>query len=205
MQLLPARVAALLFLLSGAQFAWAQAPVPVVPGPAPVAKPKGPTTIDADNIEGVSELEVTARGQVEFRREDLTIYSEFLRYNQEFGRVEADGGVRMQRGVERFFGPRLRYNTQNDTGVFEGLNYILPGETTTSRGSAERLEFLGQDRMRMVKGTFTTCEPGKEDWRFEAGELELDNDKQVGTVRNGRLKFFETTILPLPYGSFSLD
>jgi LPS-assembly protein len=205
MQLRPARFAALLFLLSGAQLAWAQAPVPVVPGVAPVAKPKGPTTIDAQTIEGVSELEVTARGQVEFQREDLTIYSEFLRYNQEFGRVEADGGVRMQRGVERYFGPRLRYNTQNDTGVFEGLNYSIPGETTTSRGKAERLEFLGKDRLRMVKGTFTTCEPGKEDWRFEAGELELDNERQVGTVRDGRLKFFDTTILPLPYGSFSLD
>jgi LPS-assembly protein len=199
MQLRPARIVALLFLLSGAQCAWAQAPAPVVPGLAPVAKPKGPTTIDADSIEGVSELEVTARGQVEFRREDLTIYSEFLRYNPEFG------GVRLLRGVARFFGPRLRYNTQNDTGVFEGMSYSIPGETTTSRGTAERLEFLGKDRLRMVKGTFTTCEPGKEDWRFEAGELELDNEKQVGTVRDGRLKFFDTTILPLPYGSFSLD
>jgi LPS-assembly protein len=204
MQHRPARFAALLFgvffLPSGAQFTWAQAPVPAAP-----AKPAGPTTIDAQNIEGVSELEVTARGQVEFRREDLTIYSEYLRYNQEFGRVEADGGVRMQRGVERYFGPRLRYNTQNDTGVFEGMTYSLPGETLTSRGTAERLEFLGKDRVRMVKGTFTTCAPGKEDWRFEANELELDNERQVGTVRNGRLKFFDTTILPLPYGSFSLD
>jgi LPS-assembly protein len=194
----PARFAALLFLLSGAQFAWAQAP-------APAAKPKGPTTIDAQSIEGVSELEVTARGRVEFQREDLSVYSEFLRFNQEFGRIEADGGVRMLRGVDRFFGPRLRYNTQDDTGVFEGSNYIMQGETTTSRGTAERLEFLGKDRIRMVNSTFTTCEPGKEDWRFEAGELEIDKEKQVGTVRDGRLKFFDTTILPLPYGSFSLD
>ena len=198
MQHRPARVAALFFLLSGAQFAWAQAPVPA-------AKPKGPTTIDAQSIEGVSELEVTARGRVEFQREDLTVYSEFLRFNQEFGRIEADGGVRLLRGVDRFFGPRLRYNTQDDTGVFEDSNYILRGETTTMRGKAERLEFLGKDRFRMVKGSFTTCEPGKEDWRFEAGELEIDNEKQVGTVRNGRFKFFDTTLLALPYGSFSLD
>jgi LPS-assembly protein len=202
MQHRPARFAALLFgvlfLASGAQPAWAQAP-------APAAKPKGPTTIDAQSIEGVSELEVTARGQVEFKREDLTIYSEFLRYNQEFGRVEADGGVRMQRGLERFFGPRLRYNTQNDTGVFEDMTYIIPGEILTSRGKADRLEFLGKDRVRMAKGTFTTCEPGKEDWHFEARELELDNERQVGTLRDGRLRFFDTTILPLPYGSFSLD
>ena len=202
----PARVAALLILLSGAPCAWAQAPAPASPAASAAAvKPKGPTTIDAQSIEGVSELEVTARGRVEFQREDLTVYSEFLRFNQEFGRIEADGGVRFLRGSDRFFGSRLRYNTRDDTGVFEGSNYILPGETTTMRGKAERLEFLGKDRIRLVQGMFTTCEPGKEDWRFEAGELEIDNEKQVGTVRDGRFKFFDTTLLPLPYGSFSLD
>ena len=192
------RLAALLVLSAGASLAWPQTP-------AQPLKAKGPTTIDAQSIEGVSELEVTARGSVEFQREDLSVFSEFLRFNQEFGRVEADGGVRMLRGVDRFFGPRLRYNTQDDTGTFEGSNYILRGETTTMRGSAERLEFLGKDRFRLVNGSFTTCEPGKEDWRFEARELEIDNEKQVGTVRDGRLKFFDTTIGALPYGTFSLD
>ena len=128
MQHLPALIATLMFLVSGAQFARAQAPAA---GAAP--KPKGPTTIDAQSIEGISELEVTARGRVEFQREDLTVYSEFLRFNQEFGRIEADGGVRLLRGADRFFGPRLRYNTRDDTGVFEGSNFILQGETSTMR------------------------------------------------------------------------
>ena len=203
MQHLPALLAALMFLLSGAQFARAQAPAPAA-APAPKA-PKGPTTIDAQSIEGVSELEVTARGRVELQREDLTVYSEFLRFNQEFGRIEADGGVRLLRGTDRFFGPRLRYNTRDDTGVFEGSNFILQGETTTMRGKAERLEFLGKDLFRLVNGSFTSCEPGKEDWRFEAGELEIDNERQVATLRDGRFRFFDTTLLPLPYGSFSLD
>ena len=196
MQHLPALLAALVFLVSGAQFAWAQEPAP---------KPKGPTTIDAQSIEGVSELEVTARGRVEFQREDLTVYAEFLRFNQEFGRIEADGGVRLLRGADRFFGPRLRYNTRDDTGVFEGANFILQGETSTMRGTAERLEFLRKDVYRLVKGSFTSCEPGREDWRFEAGELEIDNERSVATLRDGRFKFFDTTLLPLPYGSFSLD
>ena len=204
MQHRPARFAALLlpliYLLSGAQSASAQVLTPV---PAP--KPKGPTTIDAQSIEGVSELEVTARGQVELQRDDLTVFGDFLRYNQEFGRIEADGGVRLQRGQDRFFGPRLRYNTRDDTGVFEGSNYSLRGENTVMRGDAERLDFLGKGHIRLVKGMFTTCEPGKEDWRFEADELDIDQDKQVATIRGGRFKFFDSTILPLPYGSFSLD
>ena len=210
----PARVAALSLLFVCAQLAWAQMPsqapglrLPAAPAPKPPAKPKTPTptTIEAEQLEGVAELEVTARGRVEFKREDLSIYSEYLRYNQEFGRVEADGGVRMLRGEDRFFGPRLRYNTQDDTGVFEGSNFILPGETTTMRVRGERTEFLGKDRYRITRGAFTSCEPGHEDWRIEAREMSLDRDTDVGTVRDVRFKFFDTTILALPFGSFSLD
>src|SRR5205823_14337722 len=61
------------------------------------------TTIDAQKIEGVSDLEVSARGAAEIRRGEVTVFGEFLRYNREFGeigrascreRVEsAEGGV----------------------------------------------------------------------------------------------------------------
>ncbi|HTP63385.1 MAG TPA: LPS assembly protein LptD [Burkholderiales bacterium] len=208
-----ARLAALLILLSGATLAWPQAPestlVPApgaVPKPAPAKAPKpvGPTTIDAEQIEGVSGLEVTARGRVEFQREDLSIYSEYLRYNREFGRVEADGGVRVQRGVDRFFGPRLRYNTQDDTGVFEEATFLI-GENMPARGTAERIEFLSKDKMRLNQATYTTCKPGDDGWLIEAGEMELDNEAQEGKARDMRMRFLDTTVMALPYASFPLE
>ncbi len=189
---------ALLFLLmTSAPRGWAQA----LRSPA---KQAGPTTIEALSIEGVSEFEVTARGQVELKRDDLSIYSESLRYNREFGRVEADGGVRIERAGDRFFGPRLRFDLNSDTGVFEEPSFIMR-RAQTARGSAERLEFMGKDRLRLVGGSFTTCEPGQEDWRFEARELELDYEAEEGRVRDGRLRFFDTTLLAMPYGSFPLE
>jgi len=197
----PARVAALSMLLSCAQVAWSQTSFQLKPPPGQ----KTPTRIEAEKIEGVAELEVTARGRVEFQREDLSIYSEFLRFNQEFGRVEAEGGVRMVRGRDRFFGPRLRYNTLDETGVFEEPTFTLQGEVTTMRGKAERIEFAGRSRYRITRGAFTSCQPGQEDWRIEARELVLDRDHEVATVRDARLRFFDTTLLALPFGSFSLD
>ncbi len=197
MQPHPARIAALSFLLAAAQLAWAQAA-------PPAQQPKGPTTIDAEHIEGVSELEVTARGSAELRRDDIGIFSDFLRYNREFGRVEADGGVRLERGGDRFFGPRLRYDTLNDTGVFEEPTFLFR-RNQTAYGKAERLEFLGQDRVRLTQGSYSTCEPGKEDWKFEARELELDYEMEEGRLRDGRLKFFDTTVLWLPFGTFPLE
>ena len=201
MQHLPKRLAALLILLAGAQAALAQAPARGLASPPST---KGPATIDAQSIEGVAELEITARGRVEFQREDLSVYAEFLRYNQEFGRVEADGGVRLQRGVDRFFGPRLRYNTQNDTGVFEEPTFLMR-RGQTARGGAERLEFLGKDKLRLSRASFTTCEPGKDGWRIEAGELELDYENEEGKARDMKLRLLDTTILALPYATFPLE
>lgn len=161
------------------------------------------TTIEADVIEGVSDLEVTARGNAEIRRDDMTIFGELLRYNRELGRAEADGGVRLQRGADRFFGPRLHYNTLDDTGVFESPNYLLERDRT-SRGGAERLEFLGRDRYRLTNATYTTCRPGQEDWRLEARELELDFEEEEGQATYPRLRFFDTTILASPWATFPL-
>lgn len=209
-----ARLAALLTLMSGAPLAGAQAPVPslVVPPPASASKPapaqpprpNSPVTIDAEKIEGVSEFEVTARGRVEFQREDLSIYSEFLRFNQEYGRIEADGGVRLKRGVGRFFGPTLQYNTQDNTGVFEQPTFIVDSEPP-ARGSAQRLEFLGQDRFRLEQASFTTCRPEENGWSIEAGELELDYGTEEGKATDMRLRLMDTTLLSLPSMSFPLE
>ena len=195
------RITAILLLLSGAQFAWAQAGAPFG---AAVPTPRGPARIEAQSVEGVSELEVTARGRVEFQREDLSVYSEFLRYNQEFGRIEADGGVRFLRGPERFFGPRLRYDTRNDTGVFEEPQFLM-GREQVGRGKAERLEFLGRNRVRLTRASFTTCEPGNDAWQIEAGELELDYDKEEGRTRDMRLRLHDITLFALPSASFPLE
>jgi LPS-assembly protein len=162
------------------------------------------TTVEAEVIEAVSDLEVSARGNAEIKRDDITIFGDELRYNRELGRAEADGGVRMQRGADRFFGPHLYYNTLDDTGVFDSPQYLLERERT-ARGGADKIEFLGPHRYRMTNATYTTCRPGQEDWRLEAKELDLDFDEEVGEAESPRLRFFDTTILASPWATFPLS
>ena len=143
MQHRPARLATLHpAVLSGAQFAWAQCACARAAG-----KAKGPTTIDAESIEGVSELEMTARGKVEFQREDLTIYSEYLRYNQEFGRIEADGGVRMLRGARPLLRPAPALQHPGRHGRVRGLELHHPGRDhdDARHGRTARIPRQGQD------------------------------------------------------------
>jgi LPS-assembly protein len=170
----------------------------------PGAVEQGRTTIDAERIEGISDLEVSATGAAEIRRDELRIFGESLRYNRELGTAEAEGGVRLQSGVDRFFGPRVQYNTLDDTGTFEQPRYLLQRDRT-ARGGAERLDILGKDRYRFIKATFTTCQPGQEDWRLEAAELELDYVEEEGRATSPRLRFFDIPILGAPYVTFPLE
>ena len=178
----------------------------VAPATAQTPKPNPEsdrTTIEADAIEGVSDLEVSARGNAEIRRDDMSIFGETLRYNRETGRAEGDGGVRLQRGADRFFGPHLQYNILDDSGVFESPSYLLERDRT-ARGTAERIEFLGPNRYRLINANYTTCRPGQEDWRIEASEIELDFDEEEGTASAPRLRFFDTTVLASPWATFPL-
>ena len=167
------------------------------------AEERTPTTIDAQRIEGVADIEVTARGNAEIRKDDVIIFGEVLRFNRELGRAQGEGGVRLQSGNNRFYGPRLEYNTLDDTGVFESPQYLLQRDRT-ARGNAERIEFLGRSRYRMTNANYTTCQPGQEDWRLEAEEIELDFEQEEGTADSPRLRFFDTTILASPWATFPL-
>jgi LPS-assembly protein len=177
--------------------------VPALAQQAPAGE-KGPTTIDAQSIEGVADIEVTARGNAEIRRDDVTIFGEVLRYNRELGRAQGEGGVRLQRGLDRFFGPRLEYNTLDDTGVFESPGYLIQGDLP-ARGSAERLEFRGRDKYGLKNASYTTCQPGRDDWVLQASELDLDYEKEEGYAKHPRLRFFDTTIVAFPFASFPLN
>lgn len=178
--------------------------LPAVQAQTPEAQPPEPTRIEADEIEGVGDLEVTARGQAEIQRGDLTLFGEELRYNEELGLVQGESGVRLQAGPDRFSGERMHYNTFDDTGVVERPSFLLQRERL-ARGGATRLEILGPNHYRLTDARFTTCQPGQDDWWLEARELELDYENDEGTAARPRLRFFDVPILAFPVASFPLE
>lgn len=198
---MPFRLAALMYRLPAICAALAAATGAAAQSTLPAP---GVTTIDAEVIEGVSDLEVTARGNAEIRRDDTVIFGDVLRYNRELGRAEGEGGVRMQSGADRFYGPRLQYNTLDGTGVFEEPTFLLQRERE-AHGGAERMEFLGKDKFRFFGAHYTTCRPGQEDWLLTAKELELDFETEEGHATSPRLHFFDVPILGAPSASFPLN
>jgi LPS-assembly protein len=163
-----------------------------------------PATIDAQSIEGIAGLEVTATGRVEFRQGEFSVFADYLRFNREFARLEARGGVRLQQGGDRFSGPSLRYDTAAHTGTLEEPVFLIRRQRT-ARGGAKRVEFLSRGHYLLSDAHFTTCEPGNDDWQLESDTLDLDYLEEDGVARGARLRFLGLPILGTPYFSFPLN
>ena len=91
----------------------------------------------------------------------------------------------------------------NVLGVSSEAPAPLP--MTEARGSAERMDFEGENKLRIVNGNYTTCKPGDPGWYVRADELALDYDREVGEGRNGTVYFQNTPIFHSPWLSFSLN
>lgn len=95
---------------------------------------------------------------------------------------------------------------------------IKPGQTTLKessgkggnimpevRGEADRIDFEGENQMRLTNGTYTTCEPGNNDWYAKASDLKLDYDREVADGKDGTVYFLDMPIFYSPWLSFSLN
>ena len=183
---------------------------PPVAGKASVAGAQLPVTISADKLEGFANQETTALGNAELQQGDISIHADRLTYFYATDEVQASGNVRVMRAGDRLSGTGLRLRVKDNIGQYEQADYEFTlrrraGYTATrARGNAELMEAEGKDKYRLKNATFTTCEPGNSDWYLQAGELDLDMTRDLGTARNGKLVFKGTPIAYTPWIDFPL-
>jgi LPS-assembly protein len=190
-----------------------------------------PTFVTADRIEGLGSAEVEAVGDAELRRGDTRLTADRIKYFADTDEVEATGSVRLRIAGDEVSGPRLRLRIEDTSGIFDQPTFRLgersvavrgehqrgpvltadPGAPTRpqtyveTRGTAKALRFDGDEQYRMTDASFTTCRPGQDDWFIEAGEIDIDMGREVGTVRDARLNFLGLSTPRLPWWDFSLN
>ena len=76
---------------------------------------------------------------------------------------------------------------------------------TTASGKAERVEFLGENRMRLTNATYSTCSAEDPDWYARVAELNLDYDSEIGEARDATVVFKDVPLFYTPWLSFSLN
>lgn len=203
----------------------APVPAPVAPSPEPLpapgvaageaAPPEGTTAVTADRIYGTRSVELVAEGNAALQRDDVELTADRVVYHEITDEAEARGDVRLAQDGTVITGPAARLQIGEQVGEFESPAYRLtrespvtaPGETSrviSGRGHADTMYFEGENQYRLKNATWTTCEPDDPDWYIKARDLQLDYDREVGTVKGGSVVFKDTPIFWWPWAEFPL-
>lgn len=155
-----------------------------------------------DRLYGRGGHDTTIEGNAEVRKAGSVIRADRLTYYEADDELLASGHVRVTRQGNVFTGPELALKLDANTGWFESPSYYLA--QYDGRGRADRIDFLGPDRMRLTDASYTTCAFDDPDWILLAGSMTLDQEEDVGTGRSASLYFKGVKILGAPVFTFPL-
>ncbi|MDD2885609.1 MAG: LPS-assembly protein LptD [Dechloromonas sp.] len=167
------------------------------------------------------EDEVEAKGHVRLLQEGSEVQTPYLRLQlvDRVGHTEKASYFFTRQVDSRFYQAQNTVVTvATASGTTSGApmmlnvdhSYGLPttqpaGRLTAASGEAERIDFEGENQIRMWSSTYSTCKPGATDWYLRTQEMLLDYDDDVGTARHATLVFKELPILYTPVAWFPLN
>jgi len=161
------------------------------------------TTIQAEDISGRPEREITLERDAELVKDKTRVKADTACYRQVEDEVEARGHVKIWRFGDYFTGDELKLNMDSGKGYMLNPTYQL--EANHAQGKAERINFINEDEAVVVNGTYSTCQGPNPDWYLRSNTLNLDSGRDVGTAGKTIVYFKDVPVLGTPAMSFSLS
>ena len=211
-----ARVAGMLALLTGSALAASPALAQSGASANPLAKkvegkPGDKLLVEADElIYDNDKNTVTAKGNAELHYGPRTLQADRVRYDRGSSRVFAEGNVHLtdQDGAV-VTGDRMELTDDFKTGFIDSLRIQQSverrGETVRTRFSAPRAERLNGEQTRFDYGTYTACEPCKDNpevpplWQVRAAKIVHNNETHTVYFEESTLELAGIPVAYLPY------
>ena len=153
---------------------------------------------------------VTASGEVELNYDGRTLQADRVIYDRTSGRVHATGNVRMtEANGQVTTGDRFELTDDFKTGFIDSLRSEQPTRDrlgpVTSRFSAPRGERVEGQSTSFDYGTYTACEPCREDparpplWQVKAARIVHNNEERRIYYENASIEVGGVPIGWIPY------
>jgi LPS-assembly protein len=172
----------------------APADVPATPGDAP--------RITADTAELLDVGKSTFQGDVRVEHNGRILEADSLFYDREKNDIDVTGPVRMQSGDMGVVARTGQIDLDSGQGEFGDAAFSLTNGR--GRGGAKRLHNPETGVLELNDVSYTTCNPGDDDWLLRADRLKLDQNTNTGTARNTTIRFKGVPIFYSPYFSFPI-
>ncbi|MBC7610435.1 MAG: LPS-assembly protein LptD, partial [Polaromonas sp.] len=169
---------------------------------------KPPTFVFGDRISGRTDLETIIDGNAEVRRGKNAIRADRIEYYQPDDQTISRGNVRINSGGNLFNGPELQLKIDTFEGFFLSPNYRFL--SNGGNGTAQRIDFIDDQRLVAREATFTTCERTDEKtwepaWVLSGTSFKFDKESETGEATGAVLRFKNVPILAFPTISFPLS
>ncbi len=162
-----------------------------------------PTNVEAEQMTGRPDRLINFDNDVDLTRGRTDVQANKATYRIIENEVEASGCVRMNRYGDKYTGDDLLFNMDSGQGFLTKPTYHF--QANDGHGSADRIDFIDEDKATVVKGTYTTCPRTKPDWYIKSSTLDIDSGIGEGVAHNGVLYFKSVPILGAPRMSFPLS
>lgn len=163
------------------------------------------TEIIANHLEGTAQEQIRAEGSVEVKRNNQTLNSEWLTYEQPTNRAQAGDTFKLTQENSTICGTILDYKLDDRIGFGDKPVFDSFDGTRRIQGVGDKILFQGKDKYEIQKTSFNTCKPGDGSWYIRANTVDLDYIKNVGTAKHANLVFKGVPILYSPWLDFPLD
>ncbi len=172
-------------------------PSPQLNEALPTAGGQTPTFLFGQRLSSQPDVRTVIEGQAEVRQAGTSIRADRLDLEAVQQRLTTEGPVRVQASGNLFVGSALDLRLDTFEGFFSQPQYQL---RNGANGQAQRIEFLGQDRLRAQQASYTSCERDNEDswqpaWQLSAERLHFDLETEVGRAYKPVLRFYDVPIL----------
>ncbi|HXG28590.1 MAG TPA: LPS-assembly protein LptD [Nevskiales bacterium] len=180
---------------------------PVCPTQPPVVEPGDPAQppgaaprITADSIELLDQGVSTLKGDVRLEHNGRVLEADSLFYDRQRNDIDVSGPVRVQDGDLGMVARTGQVDLDSGEGEFGDAEFSLTDGR--GRGGARRLRNPRNGVMELEGVSYTTCNPGDDDWLLSADRLRINQNTGIGTARNTVIRFKGVPIFYSPYFSF---
>jgi len=161
------------------------------------------TEVEADRVLRDENNFLNFSGNVRLIRGDQTINADQLIYDEDNEQLEASGSVVFEKPDYRLSAEHLTLDQKTDSAEIDASEFEMRGRH--GRGSASKIEIFDQSRSRFSEILYTACDPENRDWHFTGDQLEIDDERGLGTARHATIYFQNIPFFYLPYFQFPID
>ncbi len=165
-----------------------------------------PVFFEADHMEGTPSVRTRATGSARLKRGELTIRADQVTHTMSDNSAQAVGHVRVTRRGDVFTGPEVNLKLDTLFGDFIDPTYRFA--RTDAGGKAEKIDFLGPNRLLAHRATYSSCTPENTespDWVLTTSSVLLDTETDEGRALNAVVRFMGVPILAAPVLTFPLS